>query len=88
MVSPDVVIFSNHRTKDKNPQDEIISAISKAAAGIRFACTQLPDRLRQDVKTNKLWSLHKGTGQKGIIEGSICVEFKKSGVRVCFGEAL
>lgn len=86
MVSPDVVIFSNHRTKDKNPQDEIISAISKATAGIRFACTQLPDRLHQDAKTNKLWSLHKATGHKGIIEGSICVEFQKSGVRVCFGE--
>jgi competence protein ComEC len=87
MVSPEVVIFSNHRTKDENPQDEIISAISKAAAGIRFACTQLPDRLQRLAGTSALWSLHKPTGSKGVIEGSICLEFQKVGVRVCFGDA-
>jgi len=87
LVSPDVVIFSNHRTKDNNPQDEILSAISKAIAGVRFACTQLPDRLHRDARTNKLWSLHKAPGHKGIIEGSICVEFHKSGARICFGES-
>lgn len=87
MVSPEVVIFSNHRTKDENPQDEIISAISKAAAGIRFACTQLPDRLHHLAGTSALWSLHKPTGSKGAIEGSICLQFQKAGIRVCFGEA-
>lgn len=86
MVSPEVVIFSNHRTKDENPQDEIISAISKAAGGIRFACTQLPNRFHSLVGTSDLWSLHKPTSDKGVIEGSICLEFQKSGVRVCFGE--
>ena len=87
MVSPEVVIFSNHRTKDENPQDEIIAAISKAGAGIRFACTQLPARFHQHAKTNECWSLHKPTKQKTVIEGSICLEFQKAGVRVFFGEA-
>jgi len=87
MVSPEVVIFSNHRSKFGNPQDEVVAAISKAAGGIRFACTQLPTRLRQHVETNELWSLHKPTGRKGVIEGSICLEFQKAGVRVCFYEA-
>lgn len=86
MVSPEIVIFSNHRTKDENPQDEIISAISKAAGGIRFACTQLPNRFHSLVGTSDLWSLHKPTSDKGVIEGSICLEFQESGVRVCFGE--
>lgn len=87
MVSPKVVVFSNHRSKFGNPQDEVVAAISKAMAGIRFACTQLPDRLHHHVETNVLWSLHKRTDCKGVIEGSICLEFQKTGVRVCFGEA-
>jgi beta-lactamase superfamily II metal-dependent hydrolase len=86
MVSPEVVVFSNHRTKFANPRDEVIAAIAKAVGGIRFACTQLPDRLHQHVETNELWAFHKGPGNKGIIEGSICLEFDPSGVRVCFGE--
>jgi competence protein ComEC len=86
MVSPEVVIFSNHRTKFGNPRDEVIAAILKAAGGVRFACTQLPERLHQHAETNLLWSLHKSAGCKGVIEGSICLEFQKSGVRVCFGE--
>ncbi|MEN9575248.1 MAG: hypothetical protein RL514_3103 [Verrucomicrobiota bacterium] len=87
MVSPEVVIFSNHRSKFENPRDEVVAAISKAVAGIRFACTQLPERLHQHAETNVLWSLHKPTGRKDVIEGSICLEFQKAGVRVCFGEA-
>jgi len=87
MVSPEVVIFSNHRTKFENPKDEVVAAISKAAAGVRFACTQLPDRLQRLAEMSAVWSLHKPTGSNGVIEGSICLEFQKSGVRVCFGEA-
>ncbi len=87
MVSPEVVIFSNHRSKLGNPQDEVIAAISKAAGEIRFACTQLPDRLHQHVETSVHWSLHKPAGRKGVVEGSICLEFQKAGVRVCFGES-
>lgn len=84
MVSPDVVIFSNHRTKFNNPRDEVIAAISKAKHEIRFACTQLPDRLHQHAETSNLWSMHKPSGRKGVAEGSICLEFQKTGVRVCF----
>lgn len=87
MVSPEVVIFSNHRSKFGNPRDEVVAAISKAAGGIRFACTQLPTRLHQHAETNDRWSLHKPTGRKDLVEGSICLEFLKAGVRVCFGEA-
>jgi len=87
MVSPEVVIFSNHRTKFENPKDEVVTAISKAVGGIRFACTQLPDRLHPLAQTSNLWSLHKTSGGKGVIEGCICLEFLKSGVRVCFGES-
>lgn len=87
MVSPEVVIFSNHRSKFGNPRDEVLAAISKTTRGIRFACTQLPERLHQHAENNVLWSLHKPTGRKGVKEGSICLEFQKAGVRVCFGEA-
>jgi len=87
MVTPDVVVFSNHRSKFGNPRDEVIAAIAKAVAGIRFACTQLPARLHQHAETNDFWSLHKPTGRKGLVEGSICLEFLKAGVRVCFDEA-
>lgn len=86
MVSPEFVIFSNHRSKFGNPQNEVLAAISKAAGKIRFACTQLPERLHQYAQTNELWSLHKSTECK-VIEGSICLEFQKDRVRFCFGEA-
>lgn len=87
MVTPKVVVFSNHRTKFGNPRDEVVAAIVKAAGGIRLACTQLPDRLHQHAETDVLWSLHKPTGRKGIIEGSICLLFDKADIRVSFGEA-
>ena len=73
MVSPKVVVFSNHRTKFGNPRDEVVTAIPKAAGGIRFVCTPLPERLRQDAEKNVLWSLHKPTRRNGVIEGSICL---------------
>ena len=88
MVSPEVVVFSNHRTKFGNPRGEVVAAIAKADGGIRFACTQLPDRFRQHAETDMLWSLHNPPGRKGIIDGSICLLFDKVGIRVCFGEAL
>jgi len=87
MVAPEVVIFSNHRTKFDTPHEKVVAAIAKAADRIRLACTQLPDRLHRHVGTSELWSLHKPKGAKGIVEGSIRLEFQKTGVRVCFGEA-
>ncbi len=85
MVKPKVVVFSNHRTKFDNPRKEVVTAISKAVRGVRFACTQLPDRLHRQVETDKFWSLHKSEECKGVVQGSICLEFQKNGVRVCFG---
>lgn len=85
MVKPEVVIFSNHRTKFNNPHEKVVAAISKVAGVIRLACTQLPGRLHRHVETNELWSLHKPSGAKGIVEGSIRLEFQKTGVRVCLG---
>lgn len=87
MVAPEVVIFSNHRTKFGNPREVVLAGISKANPHTRFACTQIPERLHQLVETDECWSLHKPTGRKGVIEGSICLEFQKAGVLVCFGEA-
>jgi len=86
MVSPEVVVFSNHRTKFGNPRDEVISAIAKVNGKIRFACTQLPDRLHQAAKSDKLWSLHKPTEPNHVIEGPICLHFHNAGIRVCWGE--
>lgn len=87
MVSPEFVVFSNHRTKFGNPRDEVVAAIAKASGGIRFACTQLPDRLHKLAEADALWSLHKSTGGNPVNEGSICLQFNKAGIRVCFGEA-
>ena len=86
MVAPEIVIFSNHRTKFDNPNDKVIAAIAKAAGGIRLACTQLPARLHQHVGASDLWSLHKPKGANEIVEGSLRLEFQKTGVRVCFDE--
>jgi competence protein ComEC len=87
MVSPEIVVFSNHRTKFGNPRDEVVAAISKAAGGIRFACTQLPDRFHYHAETNELWSLHKPTVKNLITDGSIRLLFDSACIRVCFGEA-
>lgn len=87
MVRPEIVVFSNHRTKFGNPRDCILKAISKAASGIQFACTQLPDRLHNQVGKNAAWSLHKSSGSKAIAEGSICFVFEPTGLRFSFGES-
>jgi competence protein ComEC len=86
IVSPEFVVFSNHRTKHGNPRDEVLSAILKAAPGIRFACTQLPERFLKQVGKNTAWSLHKSSGSKENAEGTICLEFKRAGLRFSFGE--
>lgn len=84
LVCPDVIIFSNHRTKFGNPRECILRAITKAAAGVRFVCTQLPKQLRLEVKAKGCWSLHKSG--KGIVDGSICLVFQRSGLKFFFGE--
>lgn len=86
MVNPEVVVFSNHRTKFGNPRDCILKAITKAASGIRFVCTQLPERLHKQVGKNDAWSLHKPSGSKEIVDGAICLTFEHSGLRFSFGE--
>ena len=84
MIKPEVVIFSNHRTKFENPRDEVLAAISKAAKGIRFACTQLPNRLRTLVHKSKLWSLHKPSVRNSVVEGAICLKFQAKSIRLSF----
>jgi competence protein ComEC len=86
MVNPEIVIFSNHRTKFGNPRDCILQAITKAAAGTSFACTQLPQRLHSLVNATGPWSLHKSPQNSGSIDGSICLVFQKTGIKVFFGE--
>jgi len=86
LVSPDVVVFSNHRTKHGNPRECILKAIAKAVNGIRFVCTQLPQHLHPQVKATGSWSLHKSKKTGGVIEGSICLVFKGSNIEVNFGE--
>jgi len=87
LVSPDIVVFSNHRTKHGNPRECILKAIAKAVKGIRFACTQLPRHLHPQVKATGCWSLHKSKKGTGVIEGSICLVFQSSGIKVAFGES-
>ncbi|MSU58980.1 MAG: MBL fold metallo-hydrolase [Pedosphaera sp.] len=86
LVSPDVVVFSNHRTKHGNPRECILKAIAKAVKGIRFACTQLPQHLHPQVKATGCWSLHKSKKGAGVIEGAICLVFKTSDIEISFGE--
>jgi competence protein ComEC len=86
LVGPNIVVFSNHRTKHGNPRDCILKAIAKAAAGIRFACTQLPQRLQSLVEATGSWSLHKSDKHGGVIEGSICLVFESSDIAIRFGE--
>jgi len=86
IVGPEFVIFSIHRTKNDNPCDEVLSAVLKAAPKVRFACTQLPERLKQHVGKNAAWSLHESSGSKGIAEGSICFAFEPTGLRFSFAE--
>ena len=88
LVCPQVVIFSNHRTKSNkpNPRDEILTAICKASGTVQLACTQLPQRLHPKVKSGSQWLLHRSPKGAGIIEGSLCLEFQSTGIRVTFGE--
>jgi beta-lactamase superfamily II metal-dependent hydrolase len=86
LVNPDVVIFSNHRTKHGNPRECILNAIAKAVRGIRFVCTQLPQHFHSQVNASGCWSLHKPKKGTGIIEGSICLVFRPSGIEIGFGE--
>jgi competence protein ComEC len=85
-VDPDFVVFSIHRTKHENPRDEVLSAVLKAVPKVRFACTQLPERLKKHVGKNAAWSLHIAPGSKGIAEGSICFAFEPTGLRFSFAE--
>jgi beta-lactamase superfamily II metal-dependent hydrolase len=88
-IRPEVVIFSNHRTRFGNPRDEVLAAISEAASAqkILFACTQLPERLRKQIGVNPIWSLHEALGRKGVVDGAICLVFEEKRVRISFGEA-
>ena len=88
IVGPEFVVFSIHRTKHDNPCDEVLSAVLKAAPKVRFACTQLPERLKKHVGKNAAWSLHESSGSKGIAEGSICFVFEPTGLRFSFAELL
>ena len=84
LVRPDIVVFSNHKTKFGNPRKCVVKAIAKAVANVYFVCTQIPQHLQQEVNANGCWSLHKSN--KGIVDGSICVLFQHSGVKLVFGE--
>lgn len=84
MVSPKVVVFSNHRNQFGNPRDAVLAGIAKANPSARFACTQLPDRLHSFVAGDECWSLHRRTEGKGVCEGSFRVEFLKGTVRCSF----
>jgi len=85
MVMPEVVIFSNHKTKFDNPREGVLAGISKANPSTRFACTQLPVRFHEQVDKNVVWSLHKPLAHGGVIDGSICLQFQQSGISVCIG---
>jgi len=84
LVCPDVIVFSNHRTRFGNPRDCILKAITKAVTGVRFVCTQLPQQFHLDVKAKGCWSLHKSG--EDIVDGSICLVFQRSGLKLSFGE--
>lgn len=84
IVGPEFVIFSNHRTKHGNPRDEVITGILKAQPKTRLACTQLPERFHKQVSKTDTWSLHKTADSIGIAEGSICLAFEPSGLRLSF----
>jgi len=86
LVVPSTVLFSNHRTKHKNPRDEVVSAICKANSAIRCACTQLPDRFHTLAQTTECWALHRSS--RGIVEGSIRLGFTAKGVSVSFCSSL
>jgi competence protein ComEC len=82
LVAPSTVIFSNHRTKHNNPRDKVVSAITKAGPAVQCACTQLPARFHAQAHSADCWALHRAG--KGIIEGSLKLEFRPKGICVGF----
>lgn len=86
LVNPKVIVFSNHRTKFGNPRDCILKAIAKANSDVSFACTQLPQHLHSLVKSTGPWSLHNPTKGVGVAEGSICMIFHRSDIKIIFAE--
>jgi competence protein ComEC len=84
MVSPEVVVFSNHRKQFGNPRDAVLAGIAKANPNVRYACTQLPARFHSRVAGDDCWSLHRQSTGGGVLEGSIRVEFLKDSIRCRF----
>lgn len=87
MVGPQVVVFSNHRKQFGNPRDEVLSGIAKANPKIRFACTQLPDRIHARVAGDNCWTMHRVAKGKGFAEGSLVIEFLHDAVSCRFDAA-
>lgn len=85
LVSPTTVIFSNHRTKHRNPRDKVVTAVTRANPAIQYACTQLPERFRALVSSDKCWKLH--LSKNCIVEGGIKVELGAKNVVVEFSES-
>jgi len=84
LVMPEFVVFSIHRSKFGLPRDEILTALRNASKKVRFACTQLPERLIASLRKDAAWSLHvpkKGTAH---LEGTVEIEFRNGGLRLRF----
>jgi competence protein ComEC len=82
MVQPEIVVFSIHRTRFGLPRDEVVSAVLKAVANVRFLCTQLPARFVPGVARQAEWSLHRSSAAPGYAEGDIQLEFNHGTLNV------
>jgi competence protein ComEC len=83
-VKPELVLFSNHRTKFGHPLVEVLTGVLKANPKVQLACTQLPERVHAHVATEACWSLHKASNGSCIVQGSLRLDFMKDSVRCCF----
>jgi beta-lactamase superfamily II metal-dependent hydrolase len=84
MVTPDVVVFSNHRTQFGNPRDAVLEGIARANPSAQYACTQLPKRLHSRVSDDDCWSLHRASVEGQVVEGALRLEFEEETVQCSF----
>jgi beta-lactamase superfamily II metal-dependent hydrolase len=86
LFEPEAVIFSNHRTRFSLPRTDVVEAILQARPNALLACTQLPDRLRNDDAMQGTWKLHRGSSAGAYLEGHFRFDFDDGSFQMSFIE--
>jgi len=79
-VKPELVVFSIHRTRFDLPREDVVAGILKHCPGAKFLCTQLPERIIKELKSERSpWSFHASKAKigRGYCDGTIEITFDR-----------